>query len=139
MNGSTLTFIREQGKRVQLANAAAALAAPAAAGDGFDISALWPSAGGQEWPEAFVVQIIGGGALNLTVAQLCGWDPKSGAGTGAWFNIADLNGGATIALTATLGWERPFTMVAGITRLCLVGTLSASTVSAWAIPISRLD
>jgi hypothetical protein len=122
--------IYQVNREIVLHTAAATLPALTDATGGASI-ASWKVNG--MWPLRFDLRLSAGGAMNLTAGQLWGWD-----GT-LWRVLADLNGGAAIDMTATKGWQRPFELVVGITRLGIVGTLSASNLTAKAAPISVVE
>lgn len=97
----------------------AALAAPALAADGVDISTWKKSASGIYYPAAEVI-IDADGAGTLTgPVFVCGLDTY----TNVWHRFAQLNNGVTINLTATLGYTERVTLPMPFSRLALVAAV----------------
>jgi hypothetical protein len=110
---------------VVLHTAAATLAAPSTVAHGASIAG-WRQ--GINAPQRASISIDAAGSLNLTGAIVCGWNGTT------WRKIETLD--ATIALTATLGFEVVIDDLGALyTRLAVTGTLSASTVTITATPI----
>lgn len=100
-------------------NIAAAKAAPAVAADGVDISTWKKGASGIYYPAAEVI-IDGDGAGSLTGPVLvCGLDPY----TNVWHRFAQLNGGVTINLTATLGYTERVPLPMPFSRLAITAAV----------------
>jgi hypothetical protein len=135
-------YQRDNSKQVDLLNGAdvAAVAAdPVAPPAGMADITGWKT-GSDDWPEAFVVGLRAkNGNNNLTSGLLLGWDPKGGIDqAGALVVLDKLDDGAQIDLKTTRGREFLFRLVAGITHIQVVGTLSAQNLDSWAVPLYRV-
>jgi hypothetical protein len=122
--------------RIKLHDAAATLPAPTTVAHGGDISS-WRMEGRararKRSSRLALILIDGGGTLNLTASELLGWD--DGAATPSWRFLSTLNGGSTISLATTRGFASRLIDVGLYGRLAVQGTLSASTVTVWAVPV----
>lgn len=117
---------------VTVASAAASLPVPSGAPlqavlDAFE---AWES--GTYTPKFATVSIDAAGAGSISAgATLYGWDATDGIQRA----IATLNGGAAIALTATVGYEERLNDVAFFDALTVSGTVVGTTVTVKFTPI----
>lgn len=116
--------------RFTIEDAQTTLPAPTSSADGAAIPSTWD----KQSPKTFKLFISAAAIEEITAGQLWGYD----ATDDVWYQLADLNNGATIYLVtgAKQGWSRPFAYVAGFTRLALSGTLlNGAAVTVQAEPI----
>jgi len=118
-------LIRDTDNAVTLHTAASSLAAPSGGGDGADLTAIQRGPASSQF---YLVTIDGSTTLNLTVAWLDVYDGS------AWRRAVNLNGGAQIDLTATLGYQE-IVEVADPERAAVEGTLSAGNVTIVITPL----
>lgn len=114
--------------------AAAALAVPATASDGVDVS-TWRTG---STPLGFVQALIAidsDASTTLTSPTLYGYGPYGPSGASQWFVIGTLNGGTAIALTAAVGFAQMFQFPCVFTRLAVGATVSAGNVGYTATPV----
>lgn len=109
---------------------ATALPAPSGATDGVDVTS-W-NVNGAGYPKAYVA-LTADGAATVTSPVLYGLEPV----TGLWCQIGQLNEGASISLTATLGYAETFDLPTVFTRLAVGGTVSAGNVGYTMVPIKE--
>ena len=118
---------RLPGAALAIATAAAALAAPALATDGVAIPASWKGgvAGGKAHRQ-IELKIIGAGALTFTNAYVAVYDGAK------WYRFADIT--SSVAISDTLGFITLIDDCSAYDRICVVGTLSASSVTVVGTP-----
>lgn len=112
---------------------ASSLPTPALATDGESI-ASWSAPGTQFTPTALVT-ITANGTCSLTGATLYGYEPTKAQ----WFALGTLNGGASIALTSTVGYAQTFSMPAVFTALAVGATVSANNVGYDFMPVETYN
>ena len=122
--------VRNSGAAIELEDAQATLPIPTLVTHGASVAA-W-SAGGEGVVGSFDLLINCAAALVLTNAILYGWDGTT------WFQVGpDLDASITLA-ASTEGYRIRRNHSPDITRYALVGTVSASTVTASVIAVVEL-
>ena len=120
------------GKRIQLHTADATLPDLTLPTEGAAVTG-WRQ--GKQAPRYIEIAIdANGGALNLSVAWLCGYD----TGLTMWRRLAKIQNGEVVVLTEARGWADTFADIGVYDRLAISGTLSANAVDVYALPVEVL-
>jgi len=121
---------KTHGKKVVIEAAATTLPAPTLATDGGDLT-TW---GSGPRTDTAALTIDSDGTGTITGGYIAGYDAQDAK----WRNIAPLDGGLTVSLTAGIGFERRLRDVGALDAIQVVGAVTGGITLAIAIkPIER--